>query len=309
LPGTFNVDVVGDEITVSTEFGNFSLDQAFGNGPLAIRYGTVLQEEERGVQAVTKRGMYGSDFFSTALINGSNVDVLGPSLDIAYSQNGTYRHEFTVRGLTYDARKTLDFGLISADAVAPVAVAEQPIGYAFVGNDMIASLQGSAIASITSQISSGLPTDVDRVPDRITVVSVTLLDNFVAYSGGQVYQQAEPQPSVPYRLVWKELDVPAVFAPSGLPRTYWLGGGTAVDGVIFEVEYNGTIIATHIFGSPLSTSVEVNTDLSAQIDSHGSLTSEVLSANGRVEIRGGAQANYDLQFYVGYGMRIKFEEL
>jgi len=176
---------------------------------------------------------------------------------------------------------------------------------------MITSLQGSAIASIASNISSVLPTDVDRVPDRTPVVTVTLLDNFVAYSGGQVYQQAEPQPSVPYRLVWKELDVPQIFAPSGLPRTYWLGGtGVAVvDGMLFEVEFNGAIVATHTVGSPLSTIAEINADLAAQVDANGSLSSEVLSANSRVEVQGGLQVNYDLQFYVGLGLRLKFEEL
>jgi len=312
LPSTFNVDVVGSEITVSTEFGNFSMDPAFGNGDLSIRYGSLLQEEQLGAQVTVNRGMYGSDFFSTQFINGANVDILGPSLDLAYSKNGTYRHELVIRGLTYDARKALDFGLLSADAIATVAISETLVSsYKLTSNNMITSLQGSAIASIASNISSVLPTDVDRVPDRTPVVTVTLLDNFVAYSGGQVYQQAEPQPSVPYRLVWKELDVPQIFAPSGLPRTYWLGGtGVAVvDGMLFEVEFNGAIVATHTVGSPLSTIAEINADLAAQVDANGSLSSEVLSANSRVEVQGGLQVNYDLQFYVGLGLRLKFEEL
>lgn len=311
LPGTFTVDRVGGEITVATEFGTFTVDPAFGNGDLSTRYGSLLQEEERGVQGTTNRGVYGSDFFDTALVNGVNVDVLGPSVSTAYSLNGTYRHEIAVRGLTYAARKALDFGQLSADGVANVAVGESALSYAFIQNDLLASLQGSVIAAVSSNISSGFPTDGDRVPDRGPVATVTLLDNFVAYSGGQVYQQAEPQPSIPYRLVWKEINIPQVYAPSGLARTYWFAGvGTAPQhGMLFEVEYNGSIIATHTVGSPLSTFNEINADLAAQIDAHAALSSEVLSANNRVEVQGALQTNYDLQFYVGLGLRIKFEEI
>jgi hypothetical protein len=320
LPATFAVDRVGGEVTVSTQFGNFNIAPALSNDAFATSfpYGVSLQEEESAATVGDILGAaYGLDFYETVNINNAPTDVLGPNSSVDYAANGSYRKNFRVTGITYDKRKELDFQVKETFVSVPVAGDDTIArGYSASSQDWISGWQASLISSYLATVGTIGPasTPLDRVPQRNSIVGLTLGKNLIGYSGGQTYQSSETQPSdPPYRLVWKEHRIPRVDAPNGLPRTYWLNPAVPIgaNGVTVEVEYNGSIIATETFGSPLDAAElsRVLDSLAAQIDATAGITSERLTALPRTEVRGANNVNYDLQLYSGYGLRIKFEEL
>jgi hypothetical protein len=320
LPATFSVDRVGGEIIVSTQFGNFSTNRAITSGFTGgfFPYGVSLQEEQSAAQNAAVGAIYGLDFYDTQNINGQPTDVLGPNASASYTQtNGSFVKELRVQGITYDKRKELDFQAKTATlfVTQSVTIGNVVATTAF-SQDFEAALNNSSLSDYLTNVGNVGPASapVDRVPQRNSVTGVTLEKNLAAYAGGQTYQSSEDQaPSQPYRLVWKEHYIPRVDAPSGLPRTYWLTPSvpSGVSGLTIEVEYNGSIIATETVGSPANAteSARIRTSLASQVDANGFLSSEVLEAFPRVEVRGGNNFNYDLDLYVGNGLRIKFEEI
>lgn len=319
LPATFSVDRVGSEITVSTSFGNFNVNPAFLNGSDAFSYGVQLQEEESAATVGTVLGaLYGLDFYDTQIINNIPQDVLSPTVSDQFTQNSNnFVKSIRVAGVTYDKRKELDFQIREASLFVSQGFGiGTSVAVTAFGTSFDSAINSSLVSSFMTNVSSvgGAESSLDRPVQRTSVTGFTLDQNLVSFSGGQTYQSSEVQdPSVPYKLVWKEHRAPRVYAPSGLPRTYWLNPSypVAVSGILVEVERNGTIIATETVGSPANTAetIRVLESLASQIDGAAGLTSERIASINKVEVRGSAAVNYDLRVYVGFGLRIKFQEL
>jgi hypothetical protein len=346
LDTIFNIGIDGEDVVISTLYGEFnayvSWGRVFNNIALTAVYGSVLKQEAAPASASGEfafRGFYFGDWYEEIYDSLGRTFVLGPETDPDYGAGTTSAFYIGVFGLTYDKQKELGFRMreFTVFDILPNFY-PTPIYYQNTFTDVISkfastdltnygtisatrldntgSSGGSGWVSAYPMTRTGIVVQLDVNLGMTTTTSNNGNSTLINLPGGGVSRLF---------LQWNPNKAPKPYFPDGAQEIYWFntaaGQVNASDSdFVVEIEINGVIRGTAVLGSPNDANGSVNENvgyqLQSQLDAVSGWSSEMFLAAPdfgtfrRLELRRDTpNQTADVRLYNGYGLRLHIREV